>query len=201
MTVAIWNLKKSILQMMAMIFMFHGTGGTPDDNWFPWLKKELEERHHTVIVPALPSSDHPKLEVWMQGLQESMEAADEDTILIGHSLGGTLVLRILEKLPCTVRACFLVAPVSEMMGNDFDSLVSTFIDHPFDWMKIKNHTAVRKIFHADDDPYIPLSHARKLANNIDASLTVIAGGKHLNANAGFHTFPLLRGAVEESLKR
>lgn len=120
---------------------------------------------------------------------------DEDTILIGHSLGGTLVLRILEKLSCTVRACFLIAPVSEVMGNDFDALVSSFINHPFRSEKIINHAKMRAVFHADDDPYIPLSHARRLASNLDASLTIIPGGKHLNADAGFLTFSLLRDSI------
>ncbi len=180
---------------MATIFIFHGTGGSPEGNWFPWLKKELEERNHTVIVPALPSPDRPNLEVWVKSLQKFLETADKNTILIGHSLGGTLVLRMLEKLPRTIRACFLVAPVSEIMRNDFDSLVSTFINHSFKWEKIRNHAKSIVIFHADDDPYIPLSHARRLANNLDARLTVIAGGKHLNASAGFQAFPLLRDSV------
>ncbi len=184
---------------MTKIFMFHGTGGTPNGNWFPWLKKELEERGHTVIVPTLPSSGHPNLVAWMQSAKQSMNSVDENTILIGHSLGGTLALRILEQLSCTVRACFLVAPVSEIMGNDFDSLVSTFINHAFRWAEIKNHVKTIKVFHADDDPYIPLSHARSLANNLDASLTIIAGGKHLNGDAGFQTFPLLRDAVLVSI--
>jgi predicted alpha/beta-fold hydrolase len=33
------------------IFIFHGTEGHPKENWFPWLKSELEAKDYNVIVP------------------------------------------------------------------------------------------------------------------------------------------------------
>jgi hypothetical protein len=35
--------------------IFHGTEGYPEENWFPWLKKELERRGCRVFVPQFPS--------------------------------------------------------------------------------------------------------------------------------------------------
>jgi len=182
-------MKKSIMTPMTTVFAFHGTGGKPEGNWFPWLRKQLEAKGYAVTAPAFPSPEHPNLETWMQHMQTYPIGAD--SVLIGHSLGATLVLRILETLTSPVIGSFLVAPVSEPMGNDFDPLVASFIDHPFDWDKIKKKGGKISLLSSDDDPYIPLSHARTLADHTGASMNVISGGGHLNSGAGFRSFPLL----------
>ncbi len=180
---------------MSSVFIFHGTGGTPEENWFPWLKKELEQIGHTVTVPAFPDTYHPNLETWLATIKNEMSEMNEETILVGHSIGATLILRILERLRNPIRSCFLVAPVSEKIGDEWDTLFSGFIDPPFDWDRIKTNAQKREILHANNDPYIPLSHARTLANHIGAELTVISGGRHLNQAAGFTEFPLLRNRI------
>src|SRR3989338_4142675 len=43
---------------MSNVFIFHGTGGYPEENWFPWLKKELEELECKVIIPKFPSPEN-----------------------------------------------------------------------------------------------------------------------------------------------
>ena len=37
------------------IFIFHGTEGYPEENWFPWLKEKLENKGYKVFVPQFPS--------------------------------------------------------------------------------------------------------------------------------------------------
>ena len=31
---------------MSKVVIVHGWGGTPEEGWFPWLRRELEERGH-----------------------------------------------------------------------------------------------------------------------------------------------------------
>jgi len=39
---------------MRNIFIIHGSYGYPEENWFPWLKKELKKLGDRVFVPQFP---------------------------------------------------------------------------------------------------------------------------------------------------
>ena len=41
--------------MKPNIFIFHGTEGHSQENWFPWLKAKLEEKGCKVFVPQFPT--------------------------------------------------------------------------------------------------------------------------------------------------
>ncbi|MDP2709508.1 MAG: alpha/beta hydrolase [bacterium] len=77
---------------MLNIFIFHGTEGHPKENWFPWLKEKLENIGHKVFVPQFPSPPvvSASAAAWFEVLKGYDQYINEDTILIGHSLGGVL---------------------------------------------------------------------------------------------------------------
>ena len=52
--------------------ILHGSFGSPDGNWFPWLKTELEKRGHEVIVPQMPVGvGKQNFENWSKVLDKS----------------------------------------------------------------------------------------------------------------------------------
>ena len=91
---------------MNKVFIIHGTEGYPEENWFPWMKSELEEKGCEVIVPQFPSPPvvAAKISEWFDVFKPYQQTLDENTILIGHSLGGVFTLRILEHLKQPVKA-------------------------------------------------------------------------------------------------
>ncbi len=74
--------------------------------------------------------------------------------------------------------------------------MQSFIDTPYDWETIRKNAGAISILHTDNDPYIPLSQAEALAKNLQSAVTLIPGGGHLNASAGFVEFPRLLETVE-----
>ncbi len=184
---------------MKTIFIFHGFGGSAEKNWFPWLKEQLTTIGHRVIAPSFPRSNDPKISEWMEFFRHLNTPPDEDSIFIGHSLGGLFALRLLEKIKTHIDSCILVAPVSKPMNNDIDAHIMTFFSEPLDWKRIQERASRFHILHASNDPYIPLSHAEELAQHLKAPLTVIEKGGHLNAASGFSEFPQLLKIIEDNL--
>lgn len=176
---------------MPTIFLFHGVGGHSQENWLPWLKAELERKSYDVIVPDFPHPDHPVLSEWSDCFRQYDTLIDEHTIFVGHSLGGAFVLRLLEQMRTSIHACILVASVWGIMGNQFDRVMSTFTEQPYDWNAIRQNANHFSVIHSDNDPFIKLSQAEQLAKHLGISMTLVRGGGHFNASAGYSKFPFL----------
>jgi hypothetical protein len=172
------------------IVIIHGTGGSPQGNWFFWLKQQLENNGHRVFVPKFPTPENQSIYKWHAALVTQVERMGKDTILIGHSCGATFLLHVLEALAEPVEQSILASPFIEKLGNEyFDNLNETFVDYEFDWDLIKKNAGKITILHGDNDPYVPIAAAQKVADALNASLTIIPNGGHLNAEFGFTEFP------------
>ena len=123
--------------MNCNVFIIHGIYGSPEENWFPWLKRELELLGCKVFVPRFPNPANPKLNEWLEFLDKYKEHLNENSIVVGHSLGVAFLLSVLEKYP--VKAAFFVASVTPGIKNEFSWSMKTFIDKKWDWSKIKNN--------------------------------------------------------------
>ena len=180
---------------MPTVFIFHGLGGNPEENWFPWLKTELEKKGTNVIVPAFPHPQRPLLDEWFHEFEKHAPLVDASTIFVGHSLGGAFALRLLERTNHPIKATYLVASVSGVVNNDVDPLVTTFNTSPYDWKKIKENGGEMHVIHSNNDPYIALEKAENLARNLCVKVELTKGAGHFNEPSGYVTFPVLRDLI------
>ncbi len=77
--------------------IFHGFEGSPDLPRWQWVKKELEAMGHEVLVPRLPNSGNPSEAEQVEFALRTTKY-DERTVLVGHSLGAVLALKVAERL-------------------------------------------------------------------------------------------------------
>jgi len=182
---------------MANVLIVHGILGSSQENWFPWLKAELEKLGHNVLVPDFPSPDSPRLEKWTAELEKHTGFLDEDSIAVGHSLGATFLLSVLEKQK--VKAAFFVAGFASAPGNDFDKEMETFTGRNFDWDSIKKNCGKFFVIHSDSDPYVKMSAAEELAHYLETEVIPVSGAGHFNESAGYTKFELLLGKIREEL--
>lgn len=174
----------------------HGTMGSPDGNWFPWLAAALEQKGWRVDVPLLPTPENQTPEQWKRALAAVCSLSDIDA-LIGHSCGGTFLLHLLQDAAIKTRHSIFVGTVIGPLGlPEYDSLNAPFINRPFDWDAIRRHAGKISIFHGDDDPYVPLEHARALSRHLRVNLRIVKNGGHLNAESGYTAFPEIQELLE-----
>lgn len=171
------------------IVIIHGTGGSPEGNWFPWVAKQLKSFGHNVFVPRFPTPENQSVRNWCDALDVQAPRFNENTILIGHSCGATYILHILEALENPVAKSIFVSGFIDKLGDDFfDNLNDTFVNHNFDWNKIRKNAGEIIILHGDNDPYVPLTAAQRLANGLQTKIHRIPNGGHLNAEFGYTKF-------------
>jgi len=176
-------------------FIIHGTYGNSDENWFPWLKEQLEKERYQVFIPKFPTPEEQSLDNWKKVLNEYPDI-DNNTILIGHSLGPAFILDILEKNKA--KAAFFVSGFIGLLDNEkFDVINRSFTDRNFNWEAIKENCPKFVMFHSNNDPYVPLKKAEELAQLLGIGVNVISDAGHFNKSSGYTTFPQLLETIRK----
>ena len=180
------------------LFLIHGAYGNPQENWFPWLKKELAALGYEVIAPSFPTPKNQSLENWMNVMKLHLKDIDEETIFVAHSIAPAFVLSVLEKINVKTKACFFVSGFIEKLDNEkFGIINKTFTGKEFDLEKIKQNCKEFIVYASDNDPYVPLIKTARLAKSIGGQLTIIPGAGHFNEKSGFTKFLKLRDDILE----
>jgi uncharacterized protein len=185
---------------MVSIFLIHGAYGSPDENWIPWLKEELEKLNCRVFVPKFPTPDGQTLDGWIGAFSEYKKYFDENSIVVGHSLGVAFLLNVLENIEKPVKAAFFVSGFVDFLNNkDFDIPNKTFIDRGIDWKSIRKNCKTFFVFHSDNDPYVPLEKAKKIADCLGVDIILVNGAGHFNTEMGYNKFDLLLEGIKNEL--
>lgn len=173
--------------MTKQTLILHAWYNKPQDNWYPWLKGELEKRNYTVFVRELPTmnTDLPNLQAQLQSIDE-LRIIDDNTIVIGHSLGALLALRLAERH--RYQKMFLVA------GWDFNDLTTEhrlFWPNPINHKAIKNNVKEIYVLSSDNDPYITAFLAQEMSKRLDGEFILIKGAGHFTEKDGVTQIPEL----------
>src|SRR3989344_5336041 len=153
--------------------IIHGVYSNPEDNWFPWLKKQLEGQGYEVAVPKMPTPLDQSLESWLRVFSNCEGKINEETVLIGHSLGAAFILNYLEKTGKKIKAAILVSGFHRLLGSQYDEINRTFIAKEFNWEKIKSSCGRFFLFAGDNDEYISLEVSNELAKNLSAEMNIV----------------------------
>lgn len=180
--------------MKKRVVLIHGWEGYPEEGWRPWLKKELERRDFTVIVPAMPDTATPTSEKWVPHLIEIIGAPNEKTFLVGHSLGCITILRYLETLKDNeqIGGAILIAGFGQDLEYyGYKGELLSFFRTPVDWEKVKKHCHKFVAIHSDDDPWVPMKHNKIFKDKLGAKVINQHGMKHYSGDDGITELPIV----------
>lgn len=183
---------------MKNALILHGAGNDSSGNWFPWLKSECEKLGYKVWVPDLPNSNTPIQKDWLEVIFGNDDwKFDNDSIMVGHSAGATLILRILESLPEDIvidKAILVAGPIDKGKHPEFFQYKEDLTKDPFDWEKIKKSCKSFYFIASDNDPYdCGQRHAEAMYEKLGGEKIIKEGQGHFNLEVGeqYKEFPLL----------
>lgn len=180
---------------MKKVIIVHGYTGYPEKNWFPWLKNELEKKSIEALVPLMPHTEAPQLKEWLPYLQAVVGKADQDTYLVGHSLGCITILRYLETLKEgeKVGGVILVSGFAEPIHfTELDNFFETELNDD----KVKNSTKKIVLINSDNDEHVPIWQAQHMAQRFGAKLIILNKAGHINEKSGFKELSLVLSELE-----
>lgn len=172
---------------MKQALILQGWPQKTTQHWYPWLKKELENKGFEVFLPDLPTmyTKNPNMPKQIKFL-EKLVKFNKETVLVGHSLGTQLAMRLAEKHQ--YKTMILVG------GWDFNDLtkgIESFWPNKINHAKIIKNTQNRFVVHSDNDPYITKLIASDMASRLMAKFVLISKGGHFMENEGYKQFPKL----------
>ena len=153
-----------------------------------------------VFAPDFPIGEAQSLGSWLAAFGKYADWIDDQTIMVGHSLGPAFILDFLESQDSRIAACFLVAPFAEPISinghEDIEKANKTFVDKTFDWDKIRRNCGRFYVYASDDDPYVPLEESKLVATKTRAAFTLVPGAKHMNEDSGYLKFDKLLADIK-----
>jgi len=177
---------------MKNAFLIHSTGGNPSETFFPWLEKELEKDGFVVTIPQFPTPLGQNVDTWLNVAKPYLKDFDEDTVIMGRSIGGPMVLRVLEQIDVKIKGAFIVAGFCSDIKNPlFTPLIASFVKKPFDWKKIIENCGKFFVYQSDNDPYIPVEKGRELAEKLGTKMMLVHNAEHFGLSAEYVKFPML----------
>jgi uncharacterized protein len=186
---------------MKRIFLIHGWGGTPEREWFPWLKSELEKQGLSVEVPLMPNTEYPVIDVWLNHLIEVVGQADEETYFVGHSVGCQTILRYLEKDGAKIGGAVFVAGWLSLIGLETEeekTISKPWLETPVDISKVMKRLNRGVAIFSDDDYYVSLEENReKFEKDLGCRIVVEQHKGHFSESDGVTEVPSVLEAVME----
>ncbi len=153
-----------------------------------------------VIRPTMPCKYNAKYQEWKIWFEKILDFAQDDVIFIGHSLGGTFLIKYFtqEKIDFDkkIKAIFLIAAAisDEANGYHLDTFCLDKNKIPF----LQNLTNNIFVFHSKDDPVVPFNDAEILFNYLPKAEKMIFTDKGHFLD---ETFPELVEKIKKILER
>ncbi len=169
------------------VIIVHGWGDDPKRGWINWLTGQLESRGIEVIAPAMPNPKRPDFKTWLRVVSEVVGQVDEQTVLIGHSLGCFILLRFLEQYRGAGRLGKLILIAGFILPAD-PKHQSRFEPTP-DFSHIRAVTKRIYCVYSDDDHVVLPSRSKTLHDKLGGELVLDVGKCHFAGLRGVNQLP------------
>lgn len=167
--------------------ILHGSFGSNEGNWFPWLKEQLEKNNKKVLIPQMPVGvENQNFENWSNVLNKLY--INENTVIIAHSIAPIFVCKYLITNKIKVNKLIFVCGFNNYLGidSDFDAVNKPMFINNYADVKLYCKDIV--CYYSDNDPYVKYDVEKEFADKLTDKQYVIKNGGHINEETGYTKF-------------
>ena len=169
---------------MNTAYIIHRWEGTPQDDWYPWLRDRLVEQGWQVIIPSMPNTQAPQIDDWVGTLHKLVSSPDGNTVFIGHSIGCQTILRYLETLPSNTQVgpVHLAAPwmkLENLADARSKAIAQPWQTKPMEWQEIRPKAQKFVAYFSTDDPWVVPENTEIFQINLNAEIIQLPGRGHI----------------------
>ena len=165
---------------MRQILFVQGAGENVHDDWDDKLVASLRSElgnEFEILYPVMPDEGNPKLATWSAAITEQIARLSDGAILIGHSVGGTILINLLATYKPPIRLGAIILLAAPFMGEGgwkSDDIA------PRAHLGEQLPSGVPVIlYHGRDDNTVPVAHLALYAKAIPAATaTTTDNGDH-----------------------
>lgn len=179
----------SIGEIMKTAFIIHGSFGSSQENWFPWLETQLTEKGFKVFNLDYPIGyGKQNYDNWEMVLNSVKRFINEDSIFFCHSISCIFLIKYCVRNNIKIGKAILVSGFNHYLGLDeeFDDVNCTMYTN-----NIKEFIQLcpeRICYYSKNDPYVKLEKLTDFAQQLQAQVICIDNAGHFNASAGYLQF-------------
>lgn len=163
--------------MSTTILIIHGAGDRSfwimTQKWVPFLKSSLGPGYD-VVAPEMPTPKYPQFAKWKNLIKKTIAGIRGPIILVGHSLGGTVLLKYLAEvaIPNPITGLYLIA--SPYFSGDQGWNYQDFFIHK-DPTELLGQFPVYS-YHSTDDLVVPVAHQGFYASKFPTAIVRTLSG-------------------------
>ena len=172
-----------MIRRRQVLFIQGGGAGTHDewdDKLVDSLRRELGDAFE-IRYPRMPAEDDPSDAAWGPAIAEATAALEESAVVVGHSVGATLLIKSLVERPPDVTIAAIVLIAAPFVGTG---------GWPGEEFELPGHLGALlpakvpvHLFHGLEDDEVPPAHADLFARAIpQAQLHRLPGRDHQLGN-------------------
>ena len=152
---------------MNQVLFVQGAGAAVHDTWDDKLVRSLDRElgsAYSVIYPRMPNEADPRYSAWESALLRAFERLEDGAILVGHSVGGAILIHVLAEQRPRLRIGTLALIAAPFIGDggwpsdDIEPCPNLAGRLPVDVPVL--------LYHGTADTIVPFSHASLYANAI-----------------------------------
>ena len=146
-----------------------------------WLQKELGHEYK-IDFPKMPNADNPTYASWSNQLAKELDKAEDGVVLVGHSLGGSVLLKYLSENPFNRRIAGMFLVSMPYWGKQDWEVDEYALEE--DFASKLPAVPMLVLYHSRNDKEVPFAHLRAYAKKLPSAFVCELEGNNHEYNKG-----------------